>query len=63
MEDIPKSSLQSIVVALLYILLFLILLPTAIRFMDERWGQVLYGVLALGAVLVAFRLRMLFRDQ
>lgn len=63
MDDIPKSALQAVVFALLFILLFLILLPFVVKSLDEPSGRILYGVLSLGALLVAFRLRALFRGR
>jgi hypothetical protein len=56
-----KSSFQAVIVAVLYVMLFVILIPPLIQLLDERWGKVLYGVLVAGAVIVAFRLRFLSR--
>jgi hypothetical protein len=54
-----KSAFQAVIFSILFVLLFLILLPAVVRLLDETWGRVLYGVLVLGAVGVAFRLRLL----
>jgi hypothetical protein len=54
-----KSAFQAVIFSILFVLLFLILLPAVVKLLDETWGRVLYGVLVLGAVGVAFRLRLL----
>jgi F0F1-type ATP synthase membrane subunit b/b' len=54
-----KKAFQAVIFALMYVILFLILLPPVINLLDERAGKVLYGLLVAGAVGVAFRLRFL----
>ena len=61
MDPKTKSILQTLIFAVLYLILFIILLPPLIKLMDEKLGKILYGVLVAGAVLVALRLRLLSR--
>lgn len=61
MDPRIKHSFQNLIFAVLYLILFLILMPPLIKLLDERVGRVLYGVLVAGAVLVALRLRFLSR--
>ncbi|HRY29268.1 MAG TPA: hypothetical protein P5079_04435 [Elusimicrobiota bacterium] len=61
MEQQTRKAFQEIIFALLYIILFLVLMPPLIRLLDDLWGKILYGVLVAGAVAVAFRLRALSR--
>jgi len=56
-----KQAFQVIIFSLLFILLFLILMPPLMGFIQERWGKILYGVLVAGAFFVALRLRLLAR--
>jgi hypothetical protein len=62
MEPQPRKLLQTLVFAVLYAFLFLILMPPLLRVMDQSWGKALYGVLVAGAVAIAFRLRALLRE-
>ncbi len=62
MDPKIKRGVQTVIFGLLYVLLFLILMPSLIRLLDDRWGKILYGVLVAGAVGVAFRLRAVSRD-
>lgn len=59
MDPQTRSALQTIVFSLLFVLLFLILLPAVVKLLGETWGKILYGVLVAGALGVAFRLRLL----
>ena len=59
MDPRVKKSLQAMFISLLYIILFLLLMPALLKVMDQTWGKLLYALLALGAVAVAFRLRAL----
>lgn len=59
MEPTTKKAFQAVIFALMYVILFLILLPPVINLLDERAGKILYGILVAGAVGVAFRLRFL----
>jgi len=61
LEQQTRKAFQEIIFALLYIILFLVLMPPLIRLLDDLWGKILYGVLVAGAVAVAFRLRALSR--
>lgn len=49
------------IVAFLYVFLFVLLMPVLIKAMEEGWGRIVYGVLAAIGLLLAFRLRFLFR--
>jgi hypothetical protein len=59
LEPTIKKAFQAVIFALMYLILFAILLPPVIKLLDQRMGKVLYGVLVAGAVGVAFRLRFL----
>ena len=59
MEPTVKKAFQAVIFALMYLILFAILLPPVIKLLDQPMGKVLYGVLVAGAVGVAFRLRFL----
>ncbi len=61
MDPKNKAFQQTVVFSLLYVILFLVLLPPLIKLLDGRAGKILYGVLTAGAVAVALRLRFLSR--
>lgn len=54
-----KRLLQTLVLAVLFLLLFVILLPPLLTLLHETVGKVLYGILVAGAVALALRLRVL----
>jgi hypothetical protein len=54
-----KRSLQAVIFCLMYVILFLILLPPLIRRLDDWVGKTLYTVLSVGAIALALRLRYL----
>jgi hypothetical protein len=56
-----KIVVQSLITAVLYLTLFVTLIPPLLRILDTPNGKALYGVLLVGAVLVALRLRHLSR--
>jgi hypothetical protein len=56
-----KEALNALIFAVMFLTLFVILLPVAVKLMDGRAGKALYGVLTVGAVAVAFRLRAVAR--
>ena len=58
-----KSGFHAVIFSLLYVILFVILIPPLIKVLDERQGKILYGALVAGAVLVALRLRFLARHM
>jgi phosphoglycerol transferase MdoB-like AlkP superfamily enzyme len=60
-RDDVKEVLHSLIFAVMFGLLFLILLPLVVKLIDERTGKILYGALAAGAVGVAIRLRFVAR--
>ena len=62
LDPITKNGFNIVIFSLLYIILFLILIPPLIKMLDDVWGKIFYGVLVAGAVVVAFRLRSLSRN-
>lgn len=62
MDPRIRNAFQVVIFALLYIILFLMLMPPLLKLLDSPAGKILYGVLVAGAVLVALRLRLLFRQ-
>ncbi|MGQ0645513.1 MAG: hypothetical protein ACT4O3_08485 [Elusimicrobiota bacterium] len=63
MDPETKRAVHSLIFAVLYLLLFVILLPPLIRVLDQTWGRVLYGAMVAGGVAVAFRLRHIARKS
>lgn len=59
MDTKIKPLLQALVVAVLYLILFVIITPTLLKVLDKPFGKVVYGILVLGGVGVAVRLRHL----
>lgn len=57
-----KKTVQTIIFVLLYIILFVILLPPLLKMMDQPMGKILYGVMVVGAIGIAVRLRFLFKN-
>lgn len=55
-----KLLLQALVVAVLYLVLFVIVTPPLLKVLDKTFGKIIYGILVLGGVGVAVRLRQLF---
>lgn len=56
-----KDVLHTLVFAVMFLTLFVILLPVLIRAMDGAAGKAAYGVLTAGAAAVAWRLRAVVR--
>jgi hypothetical protein len=56
-----RTVLQNLIFAVLYLILFVILLPSLIRLLDQTAGKIAYGVLVAGGVGLALRLRQLSR--
>jgi hypothetical protein len=61
MDPRIKSALTTLTFAVLYLILFVALLPALLKILDQRPGRVLYGVLVGGAVVLALRLRTVSR--
>lgn len=61
MDAQVRSVLQSLIFAVLYLLLFVIALPYLLRVLDQPTGKIAFGVLVAGGVGVAIRLRQLSR--
>ena len=59
MESKIRSAIQSLIFAVLYLTLFIILMPALVKLLDIPAGKILYLSLVLGALLVAVRLRYL----
>ena len=55
-----KSALRLLILAQVFCLFFLMLMPTLVRVLNEMWGKVLYGTLVVGAILFALALRYAF---
>ncbi|MBK8870556.1 MAG: hypothetical protein KBD85_05420 [Elusimicrobia bacterium] len=54
-----KPLLHALAVAVLYLVLFAIVTPPLLKVLDKPFGKVVYGILVLGGVGVAVRLRHL----
>ena len=59
MDPKVRSALQSLIFAVFYLMLFVILMPALIKLLDVTAGKTLYFILVLGGLFVAFRLRYL----
>lgn len=61
MDPTVKTVLHTLIIAVLYLLFFVIVLPSILRLLDQTSGKIIYGVLVGGGVLLAIRLRQLSR--
>ena len=52
-----KSTLKLLIVAQVFSLAFLLLMPTLIRLLHEFWGKFLYAALVVGGIGLAIALR------
>ena len=59
MEPRSKHLLHALVVAVLYLVLFVIAMPALLKALDKTVGKIIYGILVVGGVGVAVRLRQL----
>ena len=59
MDPTVKTVLHTLIFSVLYLLLFVIVLPSLLRILDHASGKILFGVLVFGAVGLAIRLRQL----
>ncbi len=59
MDPIVKKVLHTLIFSILYLLLFVIVLPPLLRVMDQLPGKIGFGVLVGGGVILAIRLRQL----
>jgi hypothetical protein len=57
-----KRILHLVIVAQVFSLLFLILMPVLIGILNDRWGKLLYCILVIGAVGLAMALRHALSD-
>ena len=59
MDPHVKSLLHTLVFAVLFLILAVIVLPVTIKTLDRPVGQSIYGVMVVVGVLLALRLRQL----
>jgi hypothetical protein len=59
--DPIKSLLNALTTAVLFLILFITLLPPLLRVLHREWAQWVYGALVAAGVLLAVRLRGLSR--
>ncbi|TXH26015.1 MAG: hypothetical protein E6Q99_05190 [Elusimicrobia bacterium] len=59
MDPNVKALLHTLVAAVMYLLLFLIVLPPLMEILGRPAGRALYGLLVVGGVAFGFRLRTL----
>jgi hypothetical protein len=59
METKSKLLLHALVMAVLYLVLFVVVMPALLKVLDKTVGKIIYGILVVGGVGVAVRLRHL----
>ena len=61
MDPTVRTTLHTLIISVLYLLFFVIVLPSILRVMDQTSGKIVFGVLVGGGVILAIRLRQLSR--
>lgn len=60
-RDPIKDAVHSLIAVVMFLMLFVLVLPVLIKTLDGAAGKAVYGVFAFGAVAAAFRLRQIAR--
>ena len=61
MDPTVRTVLHTLIISVLYLLFFVIVLPSLLRLLDQTAGKIIFGVLVGGGVVLAIRLRQLSR--
>lgn len=62
MDPTIRTVLHTLIFSVLYLLFFVIVLPSLLRLLDQTSGKIIFGVLVGGGVILAIRLRQLSRQ-
>lgn len=61
MDPTVRTVLHTLIFSVLYLLFFVIVLPSLLRVLDQSSGKIVFGALVFGGVVLAIRLRHLSR--
>lgn len=61
MDPTVRTVLHTLIFSVLYLLFFVIVLPSVLRLLDQSSGKMVFGGLVSGGVILAIRLRQLSR--
>ena len=60
-RDPLKDAVHSLIAVVMFLTLFVLVLPVLIKTLEGTAGKAVYGVFSLGAVIAAIRLRQIAR--